>query len=171
MMKRVAIFGNAGGGKSTLARQLSKRTELPLYSLDAIQYLPGGGEVPHEEYLAAHSELLNKREWIIDGFGDVKSAWERFSKADTLIYIDLPLQLHYWWAIKRLLQGIYKTPEGWPKNSSIWKGTVNSFKVIPLCHRRLTPRYRELVRESMSTKQVHHLRSTKDINDFIMYII
>ena len=166
-MKKVAIFGNAGGGKSTLARQLSEITGLPLYSLDKIKYQPGGIEVSHEKYLDTHSDLLKQEEWIIDGFGCVKSAWERFSKADTLIYIDLPLPVHYWWVIKRLFQGLYKSPEGWPKNSPVWKGSLNSFRVLPLCHRHLTPRYRQLVKESALTKQVHHLRSLKDINIFL----
>jgi adenylate kinase family enzyme len=35
-MKRVAIFGNAGGGKSTLARELAAITGLPL--LEAIKH-------------------------------------------------------------------------------------------------------------------------------------
>lgn len=33
-MRRVAIFGNAGGGKSTLARRLAELTGLPLHPLD-----------------------------------------------------------------------------------------------------------------------------------------
>ncbi len=37
-MRKVAVFGNAGGGKSTLARQLAQLTQLPLYPLDTIQY-------------------------------------------------------------------------------------------------------------------------------------
>jgi adenylate kinase family enzyme len=37
-MRRVAVFGNAGGGKSTLARQLASITRLPLHSLDTIKY-------------------------------------------------------------------------------------------------------------------------------------
>ena len=49
-LKRVAIFGNAGGGKSTLARRLTGITDLPLHSLDLIKYRVGGGEVPHPEY-------------------------------------------------------------------------------------------------------------------------
>ncbi len=68
-MRRVAVFGNAGGGKSTLARQLAIITRLPLHSLDTIKYKPGGGEVPHNEYLKFHSELIRGDEWIIDGFG------------------------------------------------------------------------------------------------------
>ena len=90
-MKKIAVFGNAGGGKSTLARRLADLTGLPLYPLDMIQFRAGGGEVPREEYLKAHAELLRRDEWIIDGFGCVASAWERFSEADTLVYIDLPL--------------------------------------------------------------------------------
>jgi adenylate kinase family enzyme len=104
-MNRVAVLGNAGGGKSTLARCLAELTRLPLYPLDMIQYRAGGGEVPHEDYLKAHAELLRQEEWIIDGFGSVASAWERFAKADTLVYIDLPLLTHHWWVTKRLLKG------------------------------------------------------------------
>ena len=29
-MKKIAVFGNAGGGKSTLARELAELTSLPL---------------------------------------------------------------------------------------------------------------------------------------------
>jgi shikimate kinase len=90
-MKRVAVFGNAGGGKSTLAKRLADLTRLPLYPLDMIQFRAGGGRVPHEQYLKAHADLLRQDEWIIDGFGCVASAWERFSEADTLVYVDLPL--------------------------------------------------------------------------------
>jgi GTPase SAR1 family protein len=62
-MRKVAIFGNAGGGKSTLARRLAEVTRVPLYPLDTIQFKPGGGEVPHAEYLMAHREILNRDAW------------------------------------------------------------------------------------------------------------
>jgi adenylate kinase family enzyme len=65
-MKRVAVFGNAGGGKSTLAKRLAELTRLPLYPLDIIQF-PGGIKVSHEEYLKMHADLLRQEEWIIDG--------------------------------------------------------------------------------------------------------
>ncbi len=166
-MRRVAVFGNAGGGKSTLARQLASITGLPLHSLDTIKYEPGGGEVPHKEYLQIHSELIGGEEWIIDGFGCVSSAWERFSAADTLIYVDLPLFTHYVWVTKRLVKGFVVTPEGWPENSPIWSGTVNSYRIIRLCHEQLTPRYRQLVAEQAAHKRVHHLRSPKAIRAFV----
>jgi hypothetical protein len=105
-VKKVAVFGNAGGGKSTLARRRAEMTHLPLYPVDMIQYRAGGGEVPHDEYLKAHAELLQRDAWIIDGFGCVTSAWERFASADTLVYIDQPLFTHFLWVTKRLLKGL-----------------------------------------------------------------
>ena len=159
-MKRVAVFGNAGGGKSTLAKRLAEMTGLPLHPLDLIQYRPGGGEVPREQYLQAHAELLRRAEWIIDGFGCVASAWERFARADTLVYVDLPLATHHWWVTKRLAKGLFVNPEGWPANSPIWASTIDSFKVLWRCHRRLTPRYRQLVADAAASKRVHHLERT-----------
>jgi hypothetical protein len=35
------------------------------------------------------------------------------------------------------------------------------------CHRRLTPKYRQLVADAASTKQVHHLRSPAEMRIFI----
>jgi adenylate kinase family enzyme len=162
-MKRVAVFGNAGGGKSTLAKRLAGLMRLPLYPLDMIQFRAGGGAVPHEEYLQAHAELLRRDEWIIDGFGCVASAWERFSKADTLVYVDLPLVTHHWWVTKRLIKGLVITPEGWPDKSPMWSSTMDSYKVLWRCHRRLTPRYRQLVADMAALKRVHHLKSPAEM--------
>jgi len=166
-MKKIAVFGNAGGGKSTLARRFTERMRLPLYPLDTIQYKRGGGRVPHEEYLRAHADLLARDRWIIDGFGCVPSSWERFAAADTLIYIDLPLFTHYTWVTKRLVKGLFVNPEGWPENSPIWSSTLDSYRVVRLCHRHLTPRYRQLVADAASKKQVHHLKSPADMKSFL----
>lgn len=162
-MRRVAVFGNTGGGKSTLARRLAELTQLPLHPLDLIQFKAGGEPVPHEQYLTAHADLLRQDAWIIDGFGCVASAWERFSRADTLVYVDLPLVVHGWWVTKRLLKSTYAKPEGWPEGSPMWRSTLNSYRVLWLCHRRLTPRYRKLVAEMASTKRVCHVRSPAEI--------
>jgi adenylate kinase family enzyme len=166
-MKRVAVFGNAGGGKSTLAKRLAELTRLPLYPLDMIQFRAGGGAVPHQEYLKAHADLLCRDEWIIDGFGCVASAWERFSRADTLVYIDLPLITHHWFVTKRLIKGLFATPKGWPDNSPIWSSTMNSYKVLWPCHRGLTPRYRQLVADAAASKRVHHLKSPAEMTAFL----
>jgi adenylate kinase family enzyme len=167
LMKRVAIFGNTGGGKSTLARRLAELTRLPFYPLDLIQFRAGGRQVTHEDYVKAHADLLRKDEWIIEGFGDVASAWERFSRADTLTYIDLPLVTHHWRVTKRLIKTPFVSAEGWPENSPMWKSTINSYKVVWNCHRRLTPKYRQLVADVANSKRVHHLKWPAEMRTFL----
>ena len=124
-------------------------------------------ELPHEEYLRAHSDLLACDAWIIDGYGCRTSAWERFAAADTLVYIDLPLFMHFLWVTKRLLKGIFATPEGWPARSPMFRSSMRSYRVLWLCHRHLTPKYREFVAEAHRHKRVHHLRSRGEISAFL----
>lgn len=166
-MKRVAVFGNAGGGKSTLARELSALTRIPLYVIDLIEFRAGGGKVPRDEYVKAHEEWIHRDEWIIDGFGGKTTAWERFAVADTLIHVDLPLHVHYRWVTKRFIKGIFRNPEGWPERSPLLSSTIDSYRVIGLCHRHLTPQYRHLIASEAGSKRIHSLTSPAQIRIFL----
>ncbi|ESA35309.1 adenylate kinase-like kinase [Leptolyngbya sp. Heron Island J] len=169
-MNRVAVFGNTGGGKSTLSKRLAKITGLPLVPLDLMQYRPGGEKVPHTEFKAAHDELLQQDQWIVDGFGSMDTVWQRLDVADTLVYLDMPVLRHYWWVTKRFIKGVWVPPEGWPDNSPLVKGTLTSYNTVWLCHTKLTPRYRTYVEAAKATKQVYHLRSRQDITQFYQTI-
>ena len=169
-MRKVAVFGNTGGGKSTLARRLAEVTGLTLYPLDRLQYKVGGGAIPREEYLKRHADLLARDQWIIDGFGCVASAWERFAAADTLVYIDLPVFTHYRWVTKRFAKSLFVSPEGWPENSPMWASTLNSYGVVWRCHCGLTPRYRQLVVDAAASKRVHHLKSPAAMRAFLQAV-
>jgi adenylate kinase family enzyme len=174
-MRRVAVFGNAGGGKSTLSRRLAEITGLPLYIVDRIQfpggrYRPeekGGGKIAHQEYVEIHKEILGRDSWIIDGFDSVALAWERFAAADTLVHVDLHVLTHYWGVTKRLVAGQFRNPMGWPENTPVWESSLDSYRVVWRCHRRLTPKYRRLVGEAASMKCVHHLRSRAEMRAFL----
>src|SRR5215468_727238 len=78
-----------------------------------IKFKADGEPVPDDEYLKIHPDLIHRDKWIIDGFGCVPSAWERFPAADTLIYADLPLLTHCRWVTKRFIKGLFASPEGW----------------------------------------------------------
>lgn len=141
-------------------------TGLPLHAIDKIKFRPGGSEVPRDEYLKAHTTLLGGDEWIIDGFDSIESAWERFEAADTLIHVDLPLMVHAWWVTKRLVEGLFVSPEGWPENSPIIRSSISSYRVLWPCHRRLTPKYRSYLSEAAQRKRVFHLCSRRELRRF-----
>lgn len=170
-MNKVAVFGNAGGGKSTLSKCLAEITGLPLVPLDLMQYQPGGSKIPHVEFKAAHDDLLKQEQWIIDGFGSLDTVWKRLEAADTLIYLDMPVLQHYWWVTKRLIKSGWVPPESWPENSPLVKGTLNSYTTIWLCHKKLTPKYRAYVEAAQATKQVYHLRSPQAVKHFWQKIV
>jgi hypothetical protein len=71
---------------------------------------------------------------------------------------------------KRLIKGLFVNPEGWPENSPMWRSTLNSYRVLWLCHRRLTPRYRQLVADVASSKRVHHVKSPAEMRAFLTAI-
>ena len=169
-MRKVAVFGNSGGGKSTLSQNLAKITGLPLIALDLIQYKPGGAEISHEDYLAAHERILQQEQWIVDGFGSIDTVWQRLDSADTLIYLDMSPLRHYWWVTKRFIQGLLIPPKNWPKDSPLFKSTLNSYYTVWLCHQKLTPKYRAYIEQAKETRQVYHLRSPKDITKFYQSI-
>ena len=165
-MKKVAVFGNTGGGKSTLSQRLAEITDLPWVPIDSLQYQSGGREVSPAEFKTAHDALLQRNQWIVDGFGSMDTLWNRLAVADTLVYLDMPVQQHYWWVTKRFLQGAWVPPAGWPDNSPLWQGTWKSYSTVWLCHTKLTPRYRDYVKTAKATKQVFQLRSRQDIEQF-----
>ena len=166
-MKKVAVFGNTGGGKSRLSRQIATATGLPLHVLDKIQFKPGEIPISPEDFSKAHKKILDRETWVIDGFGNPKLLWQRLDIADTLVYIDLPIYLHFWWVTKRFVTSYFSPPPGWPQNSPLWKSSMNSYKILYLCEKHLTPKYRDYIEKYKRTKTVYHLRSPKQIAQFI----
>ena len=81
-----------------------------------------------------------------------------------------PLPAHYWGVTKRFATGLFRNPKGWPENSPVWESTLDSYRVVGLCHRRLTPKYRQLVADKASSKRVYHLKSRMEMKAFIQAV-
>jgi len=166
-MRQIAVFGKPGGGKSTLSKKLSQKSGIKLYPLDSIEYNRYGQKVDSKIFKEQHDNIINSDTWIIDGLGTLDSFYERIEVADTLIYIDLPYQTHYWWVTKRFIQGLFKKPEGWPKNCSIFKGTKQSYKVLKLCPKFWNKELLAQLKKVSADKKLYILNSKTDLNNFI----
>jgi len=165
-MNRVVVFGKPGGGKSTLSKKLSAATGIKLCALDLIEYKQNGERVPPEEYSKKHADLIGADSWIIDGLGTLKSFWLRVDAADTLIYVDLPYYVSYWWVTKRLLKSFIVKPEGWPEGCSVLKGTLAGWKYLRLSPGFWTPELFEEIQYRGKTKDIYRITSVKELNDF-----
>jgi len=101
-MKRIAIVGCAGAGKSWLAVRLGAILGLEVIHLDAHFWNPGWVETPLDEWIKLQDELVEKPEWIIDG-NYAGTAMVRFYAADTIIFLDYPRRLCLWRGLMRIV--------------------------------------------------------------------
>ena len=166
-MKKIAVFGKPGSGKSTLSKRLAAVTGLPLHPLDSIVYKTNGDLVDREIYDKNHGSILFSDSWIIDGFGPIGSFYKRLDVADTLIYIDLSYSVSYWLVTKRLLKGLFVKPEGWPDGSSVLKGSLESYKVLKLCPMFWNDDFSQKLEKMSENKMVYVIRSMSELNEFI----
>ena len=81
------IIGCGGAGKSTLARQLGEKLNLPVVHLDKLFWKPGWEQISREEFDKLHRETLTQEKWILDGNFD-RTMPERIKRCDTVIYLD-----------------------------------------------------------------------------------
>lgn len=102
-MKRIAIVGCGGAGKSTLARQMGEILNLPLIHLDKEFWQSGWKMRSREEEREIVEKIAKQDEWIIDG--NYQSTMDtRFEAADTIIFLDFPTLL----CLKRVIKRFFK---------------------------------------------------------------
>ncbi|TRY32417.1 adenylate kinase [Aliiglaciecola sp. M165] len=164
-MKKIAVFGKPGSGKSTLSKKLARTTGITLHQLDSIVYEKNGDFVERGVVDAAHQNIVSSESWIIDGLGPMELFYKRLHAADTLIYIDLPYVASYWLVTKRLLKGV--TPEGWPKGSSIVKGTLNSYRTLRKCPQFWNHSFRKKLDEVSTGKSLFVISSLSELDNFV----
>ncbi len=166
-MKKIAIFGKPGSGKSTLSKSLAAATGIQLHQLDSIVYKKNGDLVDRKTYDKEHANILSSESWIIDGFDRVESFYKRLDVADTLIYIDLPYAVSYYLVTKRLLKGLVVKPAGWPEGSSIVKGTLQSYRVLKLCPNFWNDDLLQKLKAMSANKSLYVIRSISELDDFV----
>ena len=91
-MKKIIIIGCSGSGKSTFARKLSAKTNIPLYYLDMIWHKPDKTTLTEREFDEQLSALLNQETWIIDG-NYQRTLEMRLKECDTVFLLDIPTQI------------------------------------------------------------------------------
>lgn len=101
-MKRVAIIGSGGAGKSTLARQIGDATGLPVVHLDREHWQPGWVEPDRDEWARRVAALAAGEMWVMDGnYGGTMDV--RLQRAHAIILMDLPRLVCVYRVAKRAL--------------------------------------------------------------------
>lgn len=84
-LKKYALVGPPGSGKSTFAAKLGKTLGIAVHHLDKHRFEPGGKKRDMQEFITIQKALLDEEAWVMEGCSF--STFElRFAKADILIY-------------------------------------------------------------------------------------
>ena len=84
---RILVLGCPGSGKSSFARELQRRTALPLVHLDKVWWKADRTHISREEFDSRLQEILRGEKWILDG--DYSRTYEtRIRACDTVIFLD-----------------------------------------------------------------------------------
>lgn len=88
-MRRIAVIGSGGAGKSTLARALGDILDIDAVHLDRLYWQPGWTPMAATDWEATQRSLVQRDRWILDGnYGGTLDL--RLAAADTVIFLDLP---------------------------------------------------------------------------------
>lgn len=106
-MKRIAILGPAGAGKSWLARQLAGILDLPVVHLDRLYWKPGWVPTPDPEWHEVQLRELESEAWIADGIQEERikpTLW--LDAADTIVFIDASPLACVWRVTRRRFDSV-----------------------------------------------------------------
>lgn len=163
---KIAVVGNAGGGKTVLSRRLGQRLNIPVTHVDSIQFLPGMIIRPHQESINVLLEVQSTKDWIIDGYGPLDILIKRFEVADRIIFVDFPIWHHYWWCTKRQIQNLWsprqELPSGCDERS--WAHTWKLFKTLWRTHKKMRPELLRIFSREAFAKKVVFIRTMSEWN-------
>jgi adenylate kinase family enzyme len=110
-MRRIAVIGPAGAGKSRLATQLAEATGIEVLHLDARYWRPGWVPTPPEEWEAIQRRELDERDsWIVEGLHE-RTVHLWLDAADTVVLFDTHPLASIWRVTHRRLMRSERGPD------------------------------------------------------------
>lgn len=115
-MRRISVQGVSGSGKSTFACALAERLGVPCVELDAIVHGPNWVDRSAEEVRDAIRPLLAQDAWVMDGRYRNLLGDSVFERADTVVWLDLPIRIWLPRLATRTLMRMVRREELWNGN-------------------------------------------------------
>lgn len=106
---RIHITGNAGSGKTTLARNLSLILGIEVFGLDKVVWKSGWEMATLAERRKIEEELVSQPQWIIEGVSSLVR-----QTADINVFLDIPRNICYLRCLKRNWRYLFSSRPGLP---------------------------------------------------------
>ncbi len=163
-MKKIIVIGCPGSGKSTFAKALHQKINLPLFHLDMIYWNPDRTIVDESIFYERQLSIIKTDEWIIDGnYGSTMEL--RFQACDTVFFLDYPLQV--------CLDGI-KQRRGKPRTDMPWQEKsdeedIEFLDFVKNYHLKNRPQVIEFINK-YSDKKIYVFKNRTEADEFLKTI-
>ena len=168
MALRIAVVGTSCSGKTTLARRISARRDIPHIELDSIYWQANWTPLPVDEFRAAVAVEADRDEWVIDG--NYKSVRDIIWQCATdVVWLNLPFLTVLSRAVSRTVRRVATQEELFNGNrerpvEALFSRDSIIWWVLRTHHGR-TQRYRKLLQDGLPTGlNVHEVRCDVDVD-------
>jgi adenylate kinase family enzyme len=121
-MRRVAVTASASGnGKTTVGRALADRLGVRFVELDSIVHGPDWTEISDDELHRILEPIVAEDAWVIDGGYRGKIGDLVLARADTVVWLDLPLRVWLPRLVRRTVRRIRHGETLWNGNKESWR--------------------------------------------------
>lgn len=167
-MRKVAVIASASGnGKTTLARELAHRLDVPFVELDALAHGPGWVETPDDELRALVEPIVASEAWVIDGSYRGKLGDLVLRGADTVVWLDLPIRVWLPRLVRRTLRRIRGREQLWNDNRESVLGAVWGRESLLVWAFRSHLRRRRDWPAALAQYPVVRLRTSAEVDAFL----
>jgi adenylate kinase family enzyme len=155
--RRIAIIGNSGAGKTTLARTLAQRLGLAHVELDALYHERGWTAASLETFRERTVRAVAVEAWVADGnYSQVRDlVW---GQADTLLWLDYPLPFILARLTRRTFRRLRTREELWNGNREEWRNHFLSTDSLFLWAIKVHRRRRREYPQHLKRPEYTHLR-------------
>jgi adenylate kinase family enzyme len=153
----VSIQGISGSGKTTLGAALAGRLGVPHLETDALVHGPEWTETPDDELRAAMEEFMRSDGWVIDSDYRRKLGTLVLERADTVVWLDLPLRvcLRRLWG--RTIPRIRQRQPLWNGNRESWRAAFVGWESLFVYAIRKHASQRRKLPEMLARPELAHL--------------
>ncbi len=163
--QRILITGNAGSGKTTLAKQVSTALDIPFHSLDRIVWQEGWRKTPANERQQQIEELVQEPSWVIDGV-----SFQVQESADLVVLLDIPRRACFLRVIKRNWRYLFKSRPELPANCPEIRIILTLCKIIWNFPNKVRPQILSKVQESSENQHFYHIKTKQELLVFTQWI-